>query len=110
MISKDLMIEVLDSHQLSKEELTNVVDNEVLLLLQEELKTMNEFLGDYHLLNSDKRISRGPQMIQNELFDTNSKNCITNIKCASFNSDKQSVTHPKIKGVNDENHSPNLFL
>ena len=111
VLGEDLMKEVLKSPQ-GIMDVQNQVDNKVLLLIQEELEDMVSSLEHYGLPtpNKDWRIKRIPQVIQDEMFDTNIQNTIADTKCQDLNSDQHEAFTTVMKVVQDEMQDQRMFF
>ena len=70
-MAEDILREFTTYPHISSQDLRLCVDNEVLILLQEELKGMGTCLEKFGLPtpNKQNRIQKIPRIIQEELFD-----------------------------------------
>ena len=98
--------------QMSEEQQRACVTNEVLIFLQEELEGMGTCLEKFGLPTPDieNRIQRIPKVIAEEMFDINTQQEISSIKCAKLNMDQQDAFCTIMKAIHDENHPQHLFF
>ena len=110
-MSEDLLPASISMHE-STEDIRNQIDNEVLLLLQEELEAMQTCLEDFGLPTPDtqNRIKKIPQVIQDEMFHVDDQKKIGEMKCQHLNIDQQGAFHTIMKAVHDENHPNRMFF
>ena len=111
-MSEDLLKEAKAYLQLPTDELKWHAENEVLLLIQEELESVNTCLQDFGLplpeiQNSSLKI---PKVIQEEMFDANSQIEISEVKCRSFNPDQQKSFCTVMKAIEDEDYPQRVFF
>ena len=114
---KDVMGENIQ-HQItvtfngSESDLTKNVDNEVLILLREELDTMGTCLEKFGLPTPDMhyRIQQVPKVIQEEMFDIQVQQNLSDLKCKSLNSDQHDAFCMIMKAVQDENYLQRTFF
>ena len=100
------------SLQVTADDLKKCVENEVLLLLQDELEAINTCLQDFGLPIQEKqgRHLMNPKVIQEEIFNIEIQQEISDIKQRSLNSSQQQAFSRIMKAVQDQNHPQRVFF
>ena len=111
-LGEDLLQDTSICKQVSTDELTKFVDNEVLLLLQEELEGMGTSLEKFGLPTPDmqSRNLRIPKVIQEEMFNIDVQKSTSEIKCQSLNTDQQKAFFSIMHAVHNANHPQRMFF
>ena len=107
VMGEDILRQLHVTHDLQKH-----IENEVLIQMQEELGGVGSCLEKFGLPSPDmqNRVCRIPRVIQEEMYDVNMQQSVSDMKCQHLNSDQHVAFNTIMKAVDDENHPQRMFF